>query len=317
MIYHVPVLLKETIDLLQLKDGGIYVDATLGGGGHSHYMLSGCSGMRLYVFDQDADAIAYAKLRLSEFGSRVHYFNENYENFRNRLALEKVGKVDGILMDIGVSNYQITQAERGFSFMKDAELDMRMDQKGKTTAEMVVNDLSQDELRKVFFEYGEENLSGLIAKEIVYKRSIKRITRTSELSGIIESCVKRGSKGYVEPSVIIKSKARIFQAIRIYVNDELNILQKTLKDAVSALNPGGRLAVISWHSLEDRIVKQFFNEEQNPCTCPKSIPVCCCGKQARLKVITKKPITPGEQELAENTNAKSAKLRVAERIGRV
>ncbi len=317
MIYHVPVLVKECIDLLQLRAGGIYVDATLGGGGHSHAMLDFCSDIQLYVFDQDPDAINYAKVRLQDYKNQVHYFNENFENLRNRLALERINKIDGILMDIGVSNYQISESSRGFSFMHDADLDMRMDKQRDLTAEQVVNELSQDELKKIFFELGEENLSAFIAKEIVYRRTIKRISRTRDLADIVETCVRKSTKGYIEPSNITKSKARIFQAIRIYVNDELNLLSKTLKESVSLLNNGGRIAVISWHSLEDRIVKQYFVEEHNPCTCPKDLPICLCGKKPRLKIITKKPIVPGVDEISDNSNAKSAKLRVAERIGRV
>lgn len=307
--YHIPVLKDEVCQLLSLKKGGIYVDCTVGGGGHSYHLLKAEPSIKLYCFDQDEEAIRYAKKRLIEFKDRVYFFNENFKNFRNRLALEKVDYVDGILMDIGVSTHQISSAKRGFSFQFDGALDMRMSKSSDKSAYNVINEYDVNDLSTIFFEYGEEKFSKRIAQNIIKYRESKTIDSTKELSDIIENSIPKN-----QITLINKSKARIFQAIRIEVNNELDILKQSLKDAVSCLNDKGRIAVISWHSLEDRIVKQFFTDESGLCKCPRELPVCMCDNKKRLNVITKKPVVPTDLEIKENTNARSAKLRVAERV---
>jgi len=317
MSYHIPVLVEEVLAYLQIKDNYVVMDATLGGGGHSYQMLSSAKNVRLYAFDQDQDAVEFASERLKEYKESIQIFNENFKDFRSRLALERVNYVDAILFDIGVSNYQISNPEKGFTFMEDSPLDMRMDQKAELTAEKIVNTYTVEELKKIFFEYGEENYSAYIANAIEYYRKEKAITRTSELSRIIEkSLLNLSGKHNIEVNTT-KSKARIFQALRIEVNNELGILEGALLDAIYTLRPGGRLAVISWHSLEDRIVKQLFQKESTGCICSKEIPQCVCNHKAQVKVITKKPIIPSEKEIAENSNARSAKLRVVEKLGRI
>ena len=334
--FHTPVLVEEVVTNINLKKNGIYVDCTVGGGGHSHALLSREPSIRLFCFDQDKEAIKFSQKRLISYEKQIVFIQDNFINFRSWLALNKISKVDGILMDIGVSNHQIMDSERGFSFMKDGNLDMRMDNgKGKMkngkriieNGKWVVNNLSEDELSKIFYLYGEERYSKRIAHNIVEKRQISEIKTTKELAEIIEIAVPDKSK-----LSLTKSKARIFQAIRIRVNNELEVLAHGLKEAICSLNAEGRLLVISWHSLEDRIVKECFKKEASDCDCPiiiKSPPssteassgttwrrqtVCQCNHKKRLKIITKKPITPSEREISENSNSRSAKLRVVERI---
>ncbi|MCL1827785.1 MAG: 16S rRNA (cytosine(1402)-N(4))-methyltransferase RsmH, partial [Candidatus Cloacimonetes bacterium] len=240
---------------------------------------------------------------------RVKLFHENFEGFRNRLALEKVAKVDGILYDIGVSQHQINEVRRGFSFMNDSFLDMRMNKAHDTTASDIVNNYKVEDLIDIFYKYGEERFSKKIAQNIEKQRQISQIETTKELADIVEKSVTKGSK-----KDIIKSQARIFQAIRIELNNELEVLQTSLIDAISMLNPGGRLLVISWHSLEDRIVKDTFKRNLGKCECLPTAMKCVCGAKRRLKLITKKAIIPSEYEISKNSNARSAKLRVAERV---
>ena len=307
--YHIPVLVEEVIDYMALKSEGLYIDCTVGGGGHSLALLKKNPSIKMYCFDQDSDAIRQAKRNLLDYKTQVTFFNENFLSFRSRMALEKINKVDGILMDIGVSNHQISEAGRGFSFMLDGALDMRMNKNSSFTAHELVNTYSLEALLKVFWEYGEERFSKKIALSIVNQREIAEIKTTKELADIIEKSIPLNQK-----MIINKSKARIFQAIRIEVNKELEILSKALKDAVNLLKPGGRLLIISWHSLEDRIVKNTFKEEYGECKCPKELPICKCNYRSRLKIITKKPVIPSAVEIKNNSNARSAKLRVAERI---
>ncbi|HPM00595.1 MAG TPA: 16S rRNA (cytosine(1402)-N(4))-methyltransferase RsmH [Candidatus Cloacimonadota bacterium] len=316
MTYHVPVMVNEVLDYMKLKEGGLYVDATLGGGGHSFEMLSRQSGIRLIGFDQDQDAIDYAGKRLEAFHHQVSIIKDNFKNMRTRLALEKINYIDGALFDIGVSTYQISNPEKGFMFMEDSPLDMRMNQDNPLTAEQIVNEYSEAQLKEIFFNFGEENFSAHIANAIVYHRNERRISRTGELSAIIDKSLNHINRKHQVEINSIKSKARIFQALRIAVNDELGILEQSLLDAIYCLRPGGRLLVISWHSLEDRIVKQLFQRESLDCLCDKSIPQCICQHKALVKIMTKKPVVPQENEIYENSNARSAKLRVVEKLGR-
>lgn len=304
--YHVPVLLKECVEALNIKDNGIYVDTTLGGGGHSKEILKSNKNIKLYSFDRDSEAINYAHELLSTFGERSVLIHSNYDQLRTQLALKKVKKIDGILFDLGVSFHQITDPERGFSFSKDGKLDMRMDNRDTVTAYQIVNEFSVEELSKIFFEYGEEKKSKVIARKIVQQREIKKIETTGELSSVIDQVIKGPAR--------VKSKARIFQALRIYINGELESIKKAIKEAVDILNPGGRIVIITYHSLEDRIIKQFFKYEEKSCICPSNFPVCICDKKSRLKIITKKPIIPTEDEKNINPQSRSAKLRIAERV---
>ncbi|HPY95746.1 MAG TPA: 16S rRNA (cytosine(1402)-N(4))-methyltransferase RsmH [Candidatus Cloacimonadota bacterium] len=317
MTYHVPVLVDEVLAHMQLKKGGVYVDATLGGGGHSYAMLSNQADIKLIGFDQDQDAINFASKRLSEFQNQVTIIKANFKNMRTRLALEKINYIDGALFDIGVSNYQITNPEKGFTFMEDADLDMRMDKDNSLTAEMIVNEYTESQLKDIFFNYGEEHYSSHIAKTILYHRNEKRISSTGELSDIIDKSLAYLQGKHKADVNYIKTKARIFQALRIAVNDELGILEQSLLDAIYTLRPGGRLLVVSWHSLEDRIVKTLFQRESTDCICDKSIPQCVCNHAAMVKIISKKAITPKEDEISANSNARSAKLRVVEKLGRL
>ncbi len=304
--YHIPVLLNECLEALNIKDNGIYVDTTLGGGGHSKEILKSNNSIKLYSFDRDSEAIEYAGELLKEFGDRSTLIHSNYDQLRTKLALEKVKRIDGILFDLGVSFHQITDPERGFSFSKDGKLDMRMDNRDKITAFEIVNEFSFEELSKIFFEYGEEKKAKLIAGKIVKQRSIKKIETTGELSSLIDEVIKGPMR--------VKSKARIFQALRIFINGELESIKIAIKEAVDILNPGGRIVVITYHSLEDRIIKQFFKYEEKDCICPPSFPVCICNKKRRVKIINKKPILPTEEERNLNPQSRSAKLRIAERV---
>ncbi len=304
-MYHTSVLLNESVQSLQLKPNGIYVDGTMGAGGHSKAILEENSTIRLYCFDQDQEAIDYASKRLSPFGERVTIIKDNFANIRTQLAWCKINSIDGILLDLGVSSRQFDSGERGFSFQEDYPLDMRMDQSGKLTAKDVLNELTLEELTKIIRDYGEEKQAFKISKAIIEAREIKPLETTGELSRIIEKIVKGN------PKLVTKSKARVFQALRIHVNDELGVLKKVLEDALNILNPGGIMAIITFHSLEDRLVKEFFKYQEKDCTCPPNFPRCVCDKVSRLKIISKKPIVACEQEIRENSRSRSAKLRVA------
>lgn len=305
---HYSVMLSETIDALNIKSGGIYADGTLGGGGHSHELLSRAENVRLIGIDQDTDAISAAKERLAEFGNKVTYVNDNFKNINSVLDGLCVDKIDGMVLDLGVSSYQLDNAERGFSYMQSAPLDMRMNQNAKMSAYDVVNTYSEDALTDIFYRYGEENWSRRVAKFIVDRRE-KPLETTGELAEIIRAAIPQAAR-----KDTLHPEKRIFQAIRIEVNGELEILKAAICDIIGRLKSGGRLAVITFHSLEDRIVKQAFSELARGCNCPSDFPVCVCGKKPEIKIITKKPILPSERELEENSRSKSAKLRVAEKL---
>jgi 16S rRNA (cytosine1402-N4)-methyltransferase len=292
--------------MLNIRDEGIYVDATFGGGGHSLAILNSNPAARLIAFDQDKDAIEKNSSLFSGYSERFILIKDNFANLRTHLALRKIKQIDGIIFDLGISNYQIRTGERGFSFGADGSLDMRMNRESDTTAYEVVNYYSLEELHRIFRDYGEEKESLRVAKRIIKARSISPITSTDELASIVERSVSSPMK--------IKAKARVFQALRIYVNRELEVLEDGLSSAVEVLAPLGRLVVISYHSLEDRIVKQLMNYEAKDCECPPKFPMCVCDKEARLKIISKKPIVASVNECSENKQARSAKMRVAEKL---
>ena len=306
---HTSVLLKETVDGLAIKPDGIFVDATLGGGGHAYEVLKrlGDKG-RLVGIDQDEAAIEAAGERLREFGDRVTIIRSNYCDMKSQLKSADIEKVDGIVLDLGVSSYQLDTAERGFSYRMDAPLDMRMDQRQQMTAKDIVNTYSETELFRIIRDYGEDRFAKNIAKHIVQERTKKTIETTGQLSEIISHAI---------PMKIQKTSGhpakRTFQALRIELNHELDVLKNSLDEMIGLLNPGGRICIITFHSLEDRIVKSAFRKNENPCVCPSHFPVCVCGNVSRGCVITKKPILPGEEELKDNSRAKSAKLRIFER----
>lgn len=308
---HYSVLLKETIDELKIKPDGIYVDGTLGGGGHSYEICKKLSDKgRLYGIDQDEAAIEAAGERLKEFGERVTIIRSNYEYAVERLKEIGIKGVDGIVLDLGVSSYQLDNEERGFSYRYDSELDMRMDDRQSLTAADIINEYSESDLYRIIRDYGEDNFAKNIAKHIVAERAKEPIRTTGQLNEIIKAAIPakiRATGGH--PS------KRTFQAIRIECNRELDVLKNSLDGMIDFLNPGGRLCIITFHSLEDRIVKSAFKKAQNPCTCPPDFPVCVCGKKPLGKVITNKPILPTEEELEVNSRSKSAKLRVFEKKG--
>ncbi len=306
---HKSVLLDETIESLNIKPNGIYVDGTLGGGGHSYEIAKRLTdGGRLIGIDQDEDAIRAAKERLSEFADRVTIVRDNYCNMPKVLDELGISKVDGILLDIGVSSYQLDEAERGFTYKQDAPLDMRMDQRQEMTAKDIVNGYSEEDLYRIIRDYGEDKFAKNIAKHIVQARQIKPVETTFELDEIIKAAIPmkfRATGGH--------PAKKTFQAIRIELNRELEVLDESIDAMTDLLNDNGRLCIITFHSLEDRIVKTRFRKNENPCTCPPDFPVCVCGKKPKGKVITRKPIVPDEGELEENKRAKSSKLRVFER----
>ncbi len=308
---HVSVLLHECIDGLRIRPDGIYVDGTLGGAGHGFEVCRRLSGKGSFVgIDQDDAAIAASTERLREFGDRVRLVKSNYVYMKQVLGRLGIDRVDGILLDLGVSSYQLDTAERGFSYMADAPLDMRMDREQPVTARDIVNSYSEDRLYRVIREYGEERFAKAIARNIVRAREKKEILTTGELVEVIKASMPAKAKsGKGHPA------KRTFQAIRIELNSELDVLQESLEDMVSLLNDGGRLCIITFHSLEDRIVKNFFRKMEHPCTCPPNFPVCVCGKKPAGKVITRKPILPSEEELEKNKRSKSAKLRIFEKEG--
>lgn len=307
---HYSVLLNETIENLNIKPDGIYVDGTLGGGGHAYQVASRLSEKgRLIGIDQDADAIAAAGERLKEFGDKITIIRSNYANMKEELHRIGVEKVDGIVLDLGVSSFQLDTPERGFTYRdENAPLDMRMDDRQSLTAKDIVNGYSEMELYRIIRDYGEDKFAKNIAKHIVQEREKKPIETTGELTEIIRASIPM--KVQVTGGHPAK---RTFQAIRIELNKELEVLQNNLDDMIDLLNPGGRICIITFHSLEDRIVKSNFKRNENPCTCPSDFPVCVCGKVSKGKVITRKPILPSEKELEENSRSKSAKLRVFER----
>ncbi len=306
---HVSVLLDETIDGLNINPDGIYVDGTLGGGGHSYQICKRLSDKgRLIGIDQDGEALEAARERLKEFEDKITLVRSNYCEIDTILKDLGVEKVDGIILDLGVSSYQLDNLERGFSYKSDAPLDMRMDQRQSKTAAEVVNNYSENQLFRIIKDYGEDKFAKNIAKHIVMARKDKPLETTAQLSQVIKAAIpmKFQAKGG-HPA------KKTFQAIRIEVNQELTVLKESLDTMIEHLNPNGRICVITFHSLEDRITKIKFRENENPCTCPPDFPVCVCGKQSKGKVITRKPIIPSEQEMSENKRSKSSKLRIFER----
>ncbi|MCI8375122.1 MAG: 16S rRNA (cytosine(1402)-N(4))-methyltransferase RsmH [Lachnospiraceae bacterium] len=307
---HVSVLLGETIEQLNIRPDGIYVDGTLGGGGHAFEVCKRLSEKGRFIgIDQDADAIRAAGERLSRFGERVTIVRSNYCNMRQELQKLGIDRVDGILLDLGVSSYQLDSRERGFTYREDAPLDMRMDQRQTRTAREIVNTYSEQELFRVIRDYGEDKFAKNIAKHVVAARERKPIETTGELVEIIKGAIPakvRMSGGH--------PAKRTFQALRIELNGELTVLKDSLDDMIDLLKPGGRICVITFHSLEDRMVKSIFKTNENPCTCPSNFPVCVCGNKPKGRLAVKKPIVPGEEELYKNKRSKSAKLRVFERI---
>lgn len=309
MFEHKSVLLGETIESLRIRPDGVYVDGTLGGGGHAFEVLKRLSDKgRLIGMDQDADAIAAASKRLSPFGGRAVIVRSNYEQMGGVLSDLGIREADGICLDLGVSSYQLDTPLRGFSYREDAPLDMRMDQRGERTAKDLVNTYSEGELYRMIRDYGEDRFAKNIAKHIVQNREKKEIETTGELTEIIRAAIPariRATDGH--------PARRTFQALRIELNRELEVLKNSLDGMIDRLSPGGRLCVITFHSLEDRIVKNCFRSNENPCTCPPDFPVCMCNKKSKGRVATRKPILPSLEEISENKRAKSAKLRVFER----
>ncbi|MDD3051217.1 MAG: 16S rRNA (cytosine(1402)-N(4))-methyltransferase RsmH [Candidatus Cloacimonetes bacterium] len=304
--YHVPVLLNESVEALLLRDNGIYVDCTLGGGGHSELILTSNPTVKVFAFDRDSEAINHSSQRLTDYAGRITYINDNYANVRTRLAMEFINSIDGIIMDLGVSSHQLDDKSRGFTFMNEADLDMRMDRNSTLTAKDIINEYREEDLCRIFFEFGEERQARKIASIIITKRKTSPIQTTRQLSEIIEQAVKG--------KFVIKSKARIFQALRIEVNNELKSIEKCLNDAVTIMKSGARLVVLSYHSLEDRIVKNFIKECEKECICPPHVLKCVCNKKATLKNITRKPIIAGDNEISLNNRARSVKMRIAEKI---
>ncbi len=305
---HYSVMLAETIRELNIKSDGIYVDGTLGGGGHAFQVCKQLKRGHFYGIDQDDAAIKAAGERLSCFGDMVTIIRSNYRNAKAALSELGVDKVDGIVLDLGVSSYQLDTEDRGFSYRYDASLDMRMDRRQTLTAKDIVNGYSEMELFRIIRDYGEDKFAKNIAKHIVRTRAEKPIETTFELNEVIKAAIPAKMRQNGHPS------KQTFQAIRIECNQELEVLKNSLDDFIDLLNPGGRFCIITFHSLEDRIVKTAFRKNENPCTCPPEFPVCVCGKESKGRVITKKPILPSEQELEENSRSKSAKLRVFEKI---
>ena len=306
---HKSVLLDECIENLKIKPNGIYVDGTLGGAGHSYHICESLGeGGRLIGIDQDGDAIKAATKRLEPYKDKVTIVRSNYCNMKQVLHDLGIDKVDGILLDLGVSSYQLDTVERGFSYRENAPLDMRMDTRNDLTAKDIVNEYSEHELYRIIRDYGEDKFAKNIAKHIVQARQIKPIETTDELTEVIKAAIPmkiRMNTGH--PS------KKTFQAIRIELNKELDVLKDTLSDMIDVLNDDGRLCIITFHSLEDRIVKTYFRNVENPCTCPPSFPVCVCGKKSKGKVVTRKPIIPTDEEIEANSRAKSSKLRVFEK----
>ena len=303
---HFSVLLNECIENLNINPNGIYVDGTAGGAGHSSKIAERLEGGLLIPIDQDEDAIKVVTERLAPYGERVKVVRDNFSNIKNVLDNLGIEKIDGLLLDLGVSSYQLDTAERGFSYMANAPLDMRMDNRAVRSAYNVVNDYSADELKKVIYDFGEERFAPKIVAGIINARPIQT---TGELVEVIKKSLPSFARKEEWSSV-----KRVFQAIRIEVNKELDVIAPAIEAAVNMMNEGGRIVIITFHSLEDRIVKQTFNSLASGCTCPKGFPVCVCGNKPKIKIITKKPILPSDEELSVNSRSKSAKLRVAEKI---
>lgn len=307
---HTSVLLHECIEGLNVFPTGIYVDGTLGGAGHS---LEICKRLgqkgRLIGIDQDENAIAVGKERLSPYGDRVIIVRNNFVDIKNVLNQIQIAKVDGILLDLGVSSHQLDEGSRGFSYQNNADLDMRMDQRNQLSAKVIINEYSAEELYSIIKEYGEERWAKRIAQFIIEARKNKEIHTTFELVDIIKKAIpKKARMNGPHPA------KRTFQAIRIEVNQELKILRQAIEDMIGVLNPGGRLCIITFHSLEDRIVKHTFKKLESPCTCPPDFPVCVCNKKPSVRIITRKPILPSDEEIEGNPRSRSAKLRIAEKI---
>ncbi|MCR5354605.1 MAG: 16S rRNA (cytosine(1402)-N(4))-methyltransferase RsmH [Lachnospiraceae bacterium] len=308
---HYSVLLGETIEQLNIKEDGVYVDGTLGGGGHSYEIAKRLTTGKLIGIDQDEDALRAAGERLQGFGDKVTLVRSNYESMATVLKDLGIEKVDGIVLDLGVSSFQLDTPSRGFSYMdEDERLDMRMDQRNPKTAEDIVNDYSEDDLCRIIRDYGEDRFARNIARNICKAREEERIVTAGQLNAIIrESIPKKLQATGGHPA------KRTYQAIRIELNRELEVLQDNLNDFINLLNEDGRICIITFHSLEDRIVKVAFKNNQDPCICPKDFPVCTCGRKSKGKVVTRKPILPSDKELEENSRSRSAKLRVFERNG--
>ena len=306
---HRSVLLEETVNGLNIRPDGIYVDGTLGGGGHAYEICRRLGDKGSIVgIDQDEAAIEAAGIRLKDFGEKVTIVRSNYCEMKSVLQRLGIDKVDGIVLDLGVSSYQLDTAERGFSYREDAPLDMRMDRRQTMTARDIVNDYSEKDLYRVIRDYGEDKFAKNIAKHIVIEREKRSIETTGQLTEIIRGAIPmKFQKKSGHPA------KRTFQAIRIELNRELDVLKNSLDEMIDLLNPGGRLCIITFHSLEDRIVKSAFKKNEAPCTCPKDFPVCVCGKVSKGSILTRKPILPSEEELEENSRSKSAKLRIFER----
>ena len=308
--HHVPIMVREVLSLLAPERGGVFVDGTLGGGGHAEAVLNALpEDGRLFGIDRDDEALAAAGARLAPFEGRFTAIKGNFFDMKPLLAAKGVERVDGILLDLGVSSHQLDKAERGFSYKAEAPLDMRMDQTAPLDAYTVVNMWPKDELVHIFYEYGEERFSQRIAERIVSERQRHAIETTTELAALVKDAIP--AKFRNEPQ---HPARRVFQAIRIAVNGELDGLSDAIDSAASLLNPGGRLAILTFHSLEDRIVKNAFRRMENPCTCPKSAPVCICGKKPTARVLTRHPLTADETEQTENTRSTCAKLRAIEKL---
>lgn len=306
---HYSVLLRESVDGLAVKPDGIYVDCTLGGGGHSLEIVRRLDSGRLVAIDQDSEAIAASRIRLRDYLDHISFVHDNFRNVSSALENLGIDGIDGAVIDLGVSSYQLDTPERGFSYMHDAPLDMRMNADSPLTAREVVNTYSEERLKKLIFDYSEERFAGRIAAKICAARADKPIETTFELVELIKAAIPaKAREDGPHPA------KRTFQAIRIEVNSELSVIEPTLTSLVEALKPGGRLSVITFHSLEDRIVKQIFANFAKGCTCPPDFPVCVCGNKPKIKILTHKPVLPGERELDENPRSRSAKLRIIEKI---
>jgi S-adenosyl-methyltransferase MraW len=306
---HYTVMKNEAIDALDIKEDGVYIDATLGGGGHSLEIVKklGDDG-KLIAIDRDSEAIEFSKNRLKDFEEKICYVKDNYSNITDILNQLGYEQVDGVLIDLGVSSYQIDSPHRGFSYMKEAPLDMRMDKEQSLTAKTVVNKFERDQLKEILYKYGEERYTERIVGEIIKRRELKPIETTAELVEIIKYAVRNVRYDGGHPA------KRTFQAIRICVNDELGKIEPTVNAIIESLKPTGRIVAISFHSLEDKIIKQCFNKYEKGCDCPPAFPICVCGKKPAIKTLTKKPAYPSQKELGENSRSESAKMRVAEKL---
>lgn len=307
-LQHIPVMLEECMEGLNLKEGGIYFDGTLGGGGHSYEILRRTPGGRLIATDLDTESIERARERLSVFNGRFTLVHDNYKNFKYVMEENGISALDGILLDFGVSTFQLNDKSRGFAYSTDCALDMRMNPDQRLTAEEVINTYAEEDLKRILTEYGEERFAGRIAREIVSVRKLHPIRRSGELTEIIERSIPKKFQQDGHPA------RRTFQAIRIEVNHELDDLKEAVITMARSLKKGGRIVILTFHSLEDRIVKQAFKELETDCVCDKRLPVCVCGKKKEVEIITKKPITATKTETDNNPKSKSAKLRIAEKV---